>query len=83
MDWDLLIQAIRQKLKFYKINRLLALERIHPEAKTTKNQQAMYKEMAMRELLWLHAIQLAARELAIIKLSGEIGGLTPGGRFAP
>jgi len=34
---------------------------------------SMYKEMAMRELLWLHAIQLAARELAIIKLSGEIG----------
>lgn len=68
MDWDLLIQALRQKLKFYKINRLIALERIHPEAKTTKNQQAMYKEMARlyrKHHLW-HLEHLAVIKKIIV-----------------
>ena len=44
MDWDLMIQAYKKGLSFYNINQFLAVERIHKNAKTTKNRLELYKE---------------------------------------
>lgn len=44
MDWDLLLQAYFKRLNFYKVDRTLAVERIHPLAKTSFNTLKLYDE---------------------------------------